>query len=264
MGLPARFCLVGLLACAACAPADEGTDSTNSAAPDSSVTASNPVADAATNIAPAANTADAGASSGADAAVTKPNTDGGAGTARDASVTDAAEAMVPALVLEVPTSTVTCGGEACDTLANVCCSSWSKASGFTDAESCVVRSDCYKKFGRAGDSNRAVTRECDGKEDCSAGQVCCVYADGMPLFTDYLNPVDLLGPGGSTICADAMDCVYNNRSTFIANGIALGEFECNDNTDCADRPGTTCQAEVDNSHSTGAGVKARPRVKVCR
>jgi len=247
-----RLAIVLLAANGACAGTDDGSTVSPAAGngdagqqvPDAS---SGPTADSGS---PASPPADAGGD-----AASAPASDGGA---KDAA------AAKPPLMLEIPTSQVPCAGAPCDTLTNVCCASWGRSAGFGTEESCVTRDACYQKFARSGDSNRAVTRECDGKEDCSAGQVCCVYADGMPLFANFLDPTDLQGPGGSTICADIADCTYNNKSTFVAAGIPLGELECNDDSDCADRPDTRCRPEADNSHSTGVGVKARSDIKVCQ
>lgn len=176
----------------------------------------------------------------------------------------------PALVLEIPQSIVECGGSPCNTLDNVCCESWSKGMGFTGAQVCTTREACEKKYGRSGEQNRAVEHECDDKEDCSGGQVCCFYAYGQPLceLGDILMCVaKMTGPGGSRICADNDKCqICSSQDTcgFIGLGAPIGVLSCSDDGDCADRPGTSCQPEEDNSATTGQGIKARSYIKVCR
>jgi hypothetical protein len=261
MTRPASACVALLLACAACgedaSPRDQGLmpsdqmDATTSAPVedaqglDGSTSATSQ--DAATSTTP-----EAGSAGGSDAgSSTKPE--------KDAS-------MRPALVLEVPTSTVPCGGKPCDTLANVCCESWSKGTGFGATQSCVTRDQCQKMFSRSGEQNRAIPHECDGKEDCSGGQVCCLYAPGQPLceFADLAMCISkLFGPGGAGICVDDDKCKLGSTQ-FVAEGVPLGILACNDNADCADRAGTSCQAEESNSISTGKGVNARSHIKVCR
>jgi hypothetical protein len=248
MAVSRRLVLCLTLASAACGGTD-GASPIASASPDAGGVPGVDGAVASADAAAAGN--DAGTRPPVDAAV-----------APDSASPQADAA--PPLVLEIPRSEVSCGGASCDTLESVCCSSWSKGVGFGSEESCVKREDCYRKYSRSGETNRAVTRECDGKEDCSGGQICCVYADGQPLFENFLDPTNLLGPGGSTICADEVDCTYNNQGTFVSQGIPLGEIECNDDDDCSDRDGTSCLPEQDGSHSTGAGITARAEVKVCR
>jgi hypothetical protein len=178
------------------------------------------------------------------------------------------DATRPPLVLEVPKSSIMCGTSACDTLTNVCCESWSASKGFATSRTCVTRQECYRTYEQAGDQNRAIPHECDGKEDCSGGQVCCMVADGMPLceldvLLDGMCTSKVFGPGGSGICADNPLCTLGSVQ-FIAAGVPLGVLACNDDGDCADRKGTTCQPEQDGSITTGRNVKARSYVKVCR
>ena len=217
-------------------------------------------------------TQDAAASSpGTDAQTPPASTDAGAPPAArsDAGIDGMATrdaATKPMLDLEIPTATVPCGGSPCDTLKNVCCESWSKGSGFGTTQSCMPRAMCYQKFARSGDQNRAIPYECDGKEDCSGGQVCCMVADSQPLCE--LAPIrecimKLTGPGGSGICADNDQCMLGSTQ-FVAEGVPLGVLACNDDSDCADRPETRCQPEESDSLTTGKGVQARSYVKVCR
>jgi hypothetical protein len=170
----------------------------------------------------------------------------------------------PVLTLEIPKAEVSCGASACATLDNVCCESWSKDAGFAGQRSCITREQCNREHTRSGEQNRAVVHECDGKEDCSGGQVCCFYAYGAPLceLADLLEcTTKLTGPGGSRSCADNDGC---KLGTVIVGGTALGLLSCTEDSDCQDRPGTRCQAEQDDSATTGKGAKARSYVKVCR
>jgi hypothetical protein len=262
MTRPASACVALLLACAACG--EDGSPRDQDPAPGSPLdaTTSSPVDDAQS---PQAMDSGTSVSSQDAAASSSPEAGSGAGDAggskpeKDASVR-------PALVLEVPTSTVPCGGKPCDTLANVCCESWSKGTGFGATQSCVTRDQCQKMFSRSGEQNRAIPHECDGKEDCSGGQVCCLYAPGQPLceFADLAMCITkLFGPGGAGICVDDDKCKLGSTQ-FVAEGVPLGILACNDNADCADRAGTSCQAEESNSISTGKGVNARSHIKVCR
>jgi hypothetical protein len=254
----AGVCVALLLACAACgedAPEDPGAQGSSESGvqPSEGHDASAPGSDAGLTGA----TAEASASE----ASTKPDvaSDAGAQPAKDA-------AAKPNLDLHLPTASMQCGGKPCDTAVNVCCESWSKGSGFGTTQSCMTRDDCNKKYSRAGDQNRAIPHECDGKEDCSGGQVCCMYASGMPLcefadIGDCLNKI--IGPGGSGICVDNDLCKLGSTQ-FVAEGVPLGVLACNDNVDCADRSDTSCQPEESNSLTTGKGVNARANVKVCR
>jgi hypothetical protein len=172
-------------------------------------------------------------------------------------------------VLTLPTSSVACGASTCDGLSKVCCESWSAGIGFSNQQMCATRDACRQAFPFDifnPDSNRVVTHSCDGNEDCSAGQVCCFYAEGRPIC-DALDPAtclaNLTGPGGSRICAEETAC-KQDALQFIAEGLPLGVLSCNDNGDCQVRPGTTCQPEQDNTVTTGKGVVARSYVKVCR
>jgi hypothetical protein len=179
------------------------------------------------------------------------------------------DAARPILVLDIPKASVPCGGMACDTSVDqVCCESWSVGTGFGSSQSCLTRMDCNRRYRRNGEQERAIPHECDGKEDCSGGQVCCMVADGMPLcdFADALNgecTSKVYGPGGSGICADNDLCKLGSTQ-LIALGVPLGVLACNDDSDCADRQGTKCQPEPDNSMTTGRGVKGRMHVKVCQ
>lgn len=173
----------------------------------------------------------------------------------------------PPLVLEIPVASVPCGESTCETTSNkVCCEAWSKGSGFAAERSCMPLSDCDFWHARSGDQNRAVPQECDGKEDCSGGQVCCMYAYGAPLcelgdIGDCIKKIT--GPGSAGICADNDKCMLGAMQ-FIGAGVPLGVLACNDDDDCADRPDTRCLPEEDDSLTTGAGVRARSYVKVCR
>lgn len=261
----ASACVALVLACAACGE-DGGSDQdglpSNPGAADSSTSAPTedaqaPSLDAATS----AGSQDSGTAAIPDAtANTTPDASGSTKPEKDASVTR------PPLTLEIPTATVPCGGKPCDTLTNVCCESWSKTGGFGATQACVTRDQCQKMFSRSGEQNRAIPHECDGKEDCSGGQVCCLYAPGMPLceLADVSMCISkLYGPGGAGICTDNDKCKLGSTQ-FIAEGVPLGILACNDNVDCADRAGTSCQPEESNSISTGKGVTARSYLKVCR
>jgi hypothetical protein len=179
------------------------------------------------------------------------------------------DAARPPLVLEVPKASVPCGSAPCDTsVDNVCCESWSLDKGFGSSRTCVTRDKCYDTYERAGEQNRAIPHECDGKEDCSGGQVCCMVADGQPLCSldDVFNGMcisKVYGPGGSGICTDDKLCMLGSTQ-FVAAGVPLGVLACNDDSDCADRKGTTCQPEQDGSITAGRGAKGRSYVKVCR
>jgi hypothetical protein len=256
----ARACVALMLASVACG--DDGDANPTEPSPQASPmeTANSPVVqDAGSTPAPSsppdvATVIDAGAPALDSGSVASPDT---------GSKPDAAR---PPLVLEIPKATVMCGTSACDTLANVCCESWSNGRGFGTTRSCVTRDKCYDMYERAGDVNRAITHECDGKEDCSGGQVCCMIAEGAPLcaFEDLaMCTSKIYGPGGSGMCADNALCMLGNIQ-FIAEGVPMGVLACNDDSDCADRKGTSCQAEQDGSITTGKGIKARPYVKVCR
>jgi hypothetical protein len=189
---------------------------------------------------------------------------GGAEPAQDAGATQ--DSGRPKPILTVPTSSVPCGGNPCDTLANVCCESWS-TTGFGTEQSCIPRMECNRKYSRDDlASNRVVPHACDGMEDCPAGQACCFIADGLPLC-DFENILEcnakVYGPGGGRICADADKCVIGGIE-FIGEGVPLGVLSCNDDADCQPRAGTSCQPEQDNTITTGRGVKARSYIKVCR
>ncbi len=198
-----------------------------------------------------------------------------AATPADAGAPEAAapaakpDAARPILVLTIPKASVPCGGMECDTSVDkVCCESWSVDTGFGATQSCLTRMECQMRFRRNGEQNRAIPHECDGKEDCSGGQACCMVADGMPLcdFGDALNgecTSKVYGPGGSGICADSNLCKLGSTQ-LIALGVPLGVLACNDDSDCADRAGTKCQPEPDNSITTGRGGKGRKHVKVCQ
>jgi hypothetical protein len=206
-----------------------------------------------------------------DAAVSAPQGQDAGSSALDSSVAPAPnakpDAARPPLVLEVPKASVACGDGPCDTgLDNVCCESWTNGKGFGTSRTCVTRDKCYEMYARDGDQNRAVPHECDGKEDCSGGQVCCMVADSQPLCSidDIAMCISkLYGPGGSGICADNALCMLGSIQ-FIAAGVPLGVLACNDDSDCSDRKDTTCQPEQDGSITTGKGIKARSYVKVCR
>jgi len=172
----------------------------------------------------------------------------------------------PPLELEVPASIVECDGTPCDTLHNVCCGSWSRSSGFNPSLSCVPIGECNKKFQRVGNDNRSVSHECDGKEDCFPGHVCCFYAYGAPLceLGDLLEcTTKMYGPGGSRICSENDACKLGETG-YIGDGAPIGTLSCNVDNDCSDRPGTSCQPELNNSDTTGKGVRARSYIKVCR
>jgi hypothetical protein len=179
------------------------------------------------------------------------------------------DAARPPLVLEVPKASVPCGSEACDTsIDKVCCESWSLDKGFGTSRTCVLRSKCNDTYQRVGEQNRAVPHECDGKEDCSGGQICCMVADGAPLCSldDVLAGMcisKVYGPGGAGICSDEKLCMLGSMQ-FVAEGVPLGVLACNDDSDCADRKGTSCQPEQDGSVTAGRGAKGRSYVKVCR
>jgi hypothetical protein len=169
-------------------------------------------------------------------------------------------------VLTLPSSSVPCGGSPCDTLANVCCESWS-TTGFGAQQSCVASTACNRMYSRDDPAmNRVVPHTCDGKEDCPAGQICCFIADGRPIcdFADILEcNAKVTGPGGGRICTEADKCVLGALA-FIGEGVPLGVLSCNDDSDCQARAGTSCQPEQDNTVTTGRGVAARSYVKVCR
>jgi len=179
------------------------------------------------------------------------------------------DAARPVLVLTIPKASVPCGGMECDTsIDKVCCESWSVGTGFGATQTCLTRMECQMRFRRNGEQNRAIPHECDGKEDCSGGQACCMVADGQPLcdFGDALNgecTSKVYGPGGSGICADSDLCKLGSTQ-LIALGVPLGVLACNDDSDCADRAGTKCVPEPDNSITTGRGGKGRKHVKVCQ
>lgn len=218
-----------------------------------------------------------GGGDGPDASMAGGNGDADVGGARDGGPapgpntgSDARAAVdgdsEPPLDLPIPIATVECGGSPCNTLDNVCCESWSKGSGFAGQLSCITRDACNKKYSRGGEQNRAVVHECDDKQDCSAGQVCCFYAYGQPLceLGDILEcTTKLIGPGGSRICADNDACVLGSTQ-YVGDGAAIGELSCTADSDCEDRPGTSCQAEVSNSLTTGKSGAARSYIKVCR
>jgi hypothetical protein len=254
-----------LLACAACGDDNENGPLAQSAldAMQADVSAaSTPDAGSGASPAPSASDADVSPSD----AGRPPAHDSGAAIGLDAG--GKADAARPPLVLELPKANVMCGTSACDTLDNVCCESWSLNKGFGTSRTCVTRDACYKLFQRSGEQDRAIPHECDGKEDCSGGQVCCMVADGQPLcsfddLTAGMCTSKVYGPGGSGICADDPLCMLGSIQ-FIAAGVPLGVLACNDDSDCQDRKGTTCQPEQDGSITTGKGIKARPYVKVCR
>jgi hypothetical protein len=253
----AGACVALFLACAACGednvsdeqvtpPAAEGgaqsTGSTDAAASGSDAGPASAKPEAST-------TTDASSKPASDAGSTAP--------AKDA-------ATKPQLDLMIPMASMQCGGSACDLGTKVCCESWSKGTGFGTTQSCVTRDECNKKYSRSGEQNRAIPHECDGKEDCSGGQVCCMYAAGMPLCDDITNCLNTInGPGGSGICADNDLCKVGSTQ-FIAEGVPLGVLACNDDVDCADRSNTSCKPEESNSATTGKGISARAYVKVCR
>lgn len=256
----AHVCVALLFASAACGdgadgdPSAEpsGSDAGNALGGDSAAETDGANGQATTDAAVPQDTG----SSAPDAAGSKPDSDAG-GSKPDARVP---------LVLEIPKADMTCGKSSCDLLANVCCESWSVGKGFPDDRSCITREKCLDEFERVGDQNRAVTHECDGKEDCSGGLACCLVAEGAPncAFDDIaMCTSKVIGPGGGGVCADATQCVLGS-TRFIAPGVPLGILACNDDSDCEDRPETRCQPEQDNSLSTGVGVKARSYVKVCR
>ena len=259
----ARACLALMLASAACGDDGEADPSLGTASVDATTQLDPALAgqDASAVSAPEASL-DAGAVAAPQDAANPANSAADAGAAADASK----PAPRPPLVLEVPKANVTCGGSPCDTLANVCCGSWSAGKGFGSALSCVPRAKCYDDFERAGDQNRAIPQECDGKEDCSGGQVCCLIADSQPLceLADLaMCTSKLLGPGGGGLCTDDALCKLGSIQ-FVAEGVPLGILACNDDSDCQDRKGTTCQPEQDGTLTTGKGIKARSYVKVCR
>jgi hypothetical protein len=172
----------------------------------------------------------------------------------------------PVLDLPLPMANVDCNGNPCNTLDNVCCESWSKTTGFSGNLSCITMAECNKKFARSGEQNRSVVHECDDKQDCSAGQVCCFYAYSQPLceLGDILEcTTKLIGPGGSRVCADNDACELGSTQ-YIGDGAAIGVLSCLADSDCEDRPGTTCQPEESGSLTTGKSGKARSYVKVCR
>jgi hypothetical protein len=253
-----------MLVIAACG---DGADAEQPIAPVDMTTDTAPAsrADAGVTPAPAETGLDA-SDSAKDAGSASPAQDAAPPTPAD--VGSKADAARPPLVLEVPKSSIMCGSTECDTLPNVCCESWSSGKGFGTSRTCITRDKCYDMYERAGEQNRAVPHECDGKEDCSGGQVCCMVADGQPLCSldDALSGTctsKVYGPGGSGICADNALCMLGSIQ-FIAAGVPLGVLACNDDSDCADRKGTTCQPEQDGSITTGTGIKARSYVKVCR
>jgi hypothetical protein len=134
---------------------------------------------------------------------------------------------------------------------------------------CATRDACRQAYPFdifSPDLNRVVTHTCDGKEDCSGGQVCCFYAEGRPIC-DALDPAaclaNLTGPGGSRICAEEAKCKQGSLE-FIGEGLPLGVLSCNDDGDCQARAGTSCQPEQDNTLTSGKGVRGRSYVRVCR
>jgi hypothetical protein len=170
----------------------------------------------------------------------------------------------PALDIELPIAKVTCGSSTCEIRdRKVCCESWTD-QGFGTDSMCIVLDDCTKDgpldptgiYWSAVGSPRAVVSLCDGMEDCSANEVCCYIKQGMPTG---LGP-PWTGPGAGRQCLSYDDCTASGA----ANGIPTGVASCNDDKDCVQFKGTTCQPEQDNSVTTGDGVKARPHFKVCR
>jgi hypothetical protein len=190
----------------------------------------------------------------------------GGGMSQDAGPSNDASAPP---VLTVPTSSVDCGGSACNALTNVCCEAWSIGTGFSGQQMCATRDACRQAYPFDvfnPDANRVVTHMCDGKEDCAAGQVCCFYMEGRPIC-DAIDPAmcfaNLMGPGAGRICAEEAKC-QQGAFEFVGEGLPLGVLSCNDDGDCQARPGTSCQPEPDGSLTTGTSIKARAHVKVCR
>lgn len=258
-----------LLGCAASALgcADGGDESPTDGQPDAHMSVEAGASPSATQDASgAAPDADAQPSGSTDAGSSSATSDASSGGGSADATTPRDAATKPALDLEIPTASVPCNGKPCDTLANVCCESWSKGAGFGATQSCMTREMCNKTYSRSGETNRAIPHECDGKEDCSGGQVCCMIAYSQPLceLADISECITkITGPGGSGICADNDQCMLGSTQ-FVAEGVPLGILACNDDSDCADRPETRCQPEQSNSLTTGKGVQARSYVKVCR
>lgn len=261
----ARACVALTLLSVACGDGGEGEGPpATSQQPDPSVPGSGPLA--MPEAGAPAPTPEAGIPPVSEPAPPAPTDAGAPEAATPAAKPDAAR---PILILEIPKASVPCGGTACDTSVDkVCCESWSVGTGFGASQSCLTRMECNQRYRRNGEQERAIPHECDGKEDCSGGQVCCMVADGQPLcdFGDALNGEcnsKVYGPGGSGICADNNLCKLGSTQ-LIALGVPLGVLACNDDSDCADRQGTKCQPEPENSMTTGRGVKGRPHVKVCQ
>lgn len=263
----ARACVALMLVSAACGDDGDGPDpmSTPSSVNMMTDTAPAATADAGPAATPSETALDASEGAKDAGPVAQP---GDANPSAPADAGGKLDAARPPLVLEIPKSSIMCGSTACDTLPNVCCESWTSGKGFGSTRSCVTRDKCYDMYEQAGEQNRAVPHECDGKEDCSGGQVCCMVADGMPLCSlddafAGMCTSKVYGPGGSGICADNSLCMLGSLQ-FIAAGVPLGVLACNDDSDCEDRKGMTCQPEQDGSITTGRGIKARSYVKVCR
>jgi hypothetical protein len=172
----------------------------------------------------------------------------------------------PPLVIEIPLAKVPCGSSICEIKNdNVCCESWTAAGGFGTKSMCITDDACVLSgindqglYAEAVTEPRAVTSRCDGAEDCGANEVCCYVRRGMPL-SDFLGP-PWTGPGAGRQCLSYDDCTADGAASGVPTGIA----SCNDDKDCKQFKGTTCQSEQDNTATTGKNVKARPTFKVCR
>jgi len=92
--------------------------------------------------------------------------------------------------------TIDCGMMTCNAATEQCCLGGGPGGG---TATCIA----------IGDTCMGVASDCDGPEDCGAGQVCCASRDSSGGFgarcADSCGGGGTIG-GGFELCHDAMDC----------------------------------------------------------
>lgn len=204
-----------------------------------------------------------------DAGLAVPDTSVGVNPAPEAGgiMLGVGDASMPAqdaaVVINIPTRSVACGGSDCTTTNNrTCCQAWSRGVGFEGTPSCTTQAACEAEHPPfEAEVNRAVLSECDEPGDCGNGQVCCFVRYGRPIFVDFFSD-QVVGPGASRLCLNVDACNAGTGSFSGVLGIPLGLVACKTAADCAGAG--SCMPEQAGGLTTGMDGAARPGVMVCR
>lgn len=115
-------------------------------------------------------------------------------------------------------SGISCGSATCDPASQDCCL---VASGAGFSQMCMPRGTCSTDGG--------ASIMCDGPEDCSGGNSCCISIGGMA------GDAGVTGGGGSSMCS--MGC-GKAQASFGGGAFAITTKLCHTKADCVGYMGT--------------------------